>query len=135
MKLTPLQLEIQQQADKTESFWCIIELNSLIYRLDTRYEIYTYRETWEKYIHQEGQWMMHETRCKEYNIVWHPMNWGRLCYLAETCQNKSDVNASLQMQFVFRKQYTECMQQTVLERPVELQQLVLDFLLTLTNDN
>lgn len=134
MQLTPLQLEIQQRADKTLQLWTIIS---------TRYDWMCIYIDHSSYIAQCADWTPRVTWIstnveKEIVTVYGvPMNWGRLCYIA-----KRDRYLRLgswlwekRVKWVKIENYffgnIECYHQTVLERPVELQKLVLEFLISL----
>lgn len=136
MNLTPLQLEIQQQADDTLSFWCIVKP---LHKVSKAPVIYLWSNNkWTYY------WKTITTNDKfariefeDYDIVWHPMNWGRLCYLL----SKLDTVEQSEKRFASKKALWEVerrlgnnkeyYQKTVLERPEKLQLLVLAFFKTL----
>lgn len=164
MNLTPMQVEIMKRADKTLSFGCLICSErfdwvhlSVYISEDKAYKdlcsIMTYFDNYAT------SW------CNKENIVeiiWHPMNWGRLCYIEKQSQFEnvwlvnlfsqteqlqtgvwhkrvSEIGKETQKArdkvFMYFHTRMDTFQQTVLERPVELQQLVLDFLLTLPKCN
>lgn len=131
MQLTPLQLEIQQRADRTLSFWCIIQTKEWIARIykvdgsDPARTLY--------YIDQKPNVVKRATWLK---VIWHRMNRWRLFYLlinpksiSQESQDSFDKIVSFLSREPKRYQYT------VLERPIELQKLVLKFLLTLPKCN
>ena len=128
MQLTPLQLEIQQRADKTLSFGCIVQVANCAWRKE-EWDMY-----WWHHLMRVGNEKREETSFLEWIITtkeviesyWHPMNWGRL-YSFLYSHNCALEFVTLEQEF---KKYN-AYQQTVLERPVELQELVLAFLNTL----
>lgn len=134
MNLTNLQLQVQEYSDKTLQPWCLI---------DTRYDwICVYVDS-SYYIVDCPDWVRRVTGLssgvKKEILANHgnPMNWGRLCYLRSLHTYCGEIRL-LDKNFWFMKWEMECnkeyYQQTVLERPVELQELVLEFLLTLPKD-
>lgn len=69
----------------------------------------------------------------EVELLRKPMNWGRLCYL----YNKNFLNADTGIMHELITYFDNnpiYYQQTVLERPTELQELVLKFLSSLPKD-
>lgn len=190
MQLTPLQLEIQQRADKTLSFGCLLKnIDCTVWYKPMEYGTYiTARpfawtgcaifwdnrevvvpnvgtadmQQWELTVHdivydityrieqwKEQKWDFN-TWCKGIEIIWHPISRGRLCYLYFNLRNSKEkrnkfvlwkTNAEVVKIYdnydwlsVFFQDNEMLYNKTVLERPVELQSLVLSFLKTLQNE-
>ena len=140
MKLTDLQLECMRLwADKTLSMWCLVEIS------DTYYDAVKNKETnigrrlkiisndiieWDYIV---VWWII---KNKILNIIWHPITRWRLCYLywSMPIQKRTEevyekFNA-MQLHFILPDN-TELLNQSILERPEELQLLVRDFLLSI----
>ncbi len=146
MQLTPLQLEIQQWSDKTLSFGCVINTH---HKRKPRtwsnkqytQDIYVSRST-KSYFYYSCpiDWpYIGKPRYKSdtIEVIWHLMGYWRLCYLFEQRQHYVDMSwedARANVSNYFQDNFL-VYQQTVLERPVELQELVLKFLLTLPKCN
>lgn len=138
MELTPLQLKIQKYADRTLSTWCLIYekieskrnvvvyINSFDVEDDTQQDCVNYL-SWDQ-VKTTNWW-----RLVADNILWHPMSRGRLCFLWTIEQNKNFLmnNARNKMTRWFWKNLS-MYQKNILERPEEIQKLVMQFLLTLT---
>lgn len=149
MELTPLQLQIQEYADKTLSFGCIVNVSNdyypkssqmifwwldkskdkiRLYKGDGTFDLYGY--DFSVLFTVDYLWL--EEPMEEL-VIWHPMNWGRLCYLwvMDWFSEKEESYAVID----YFTEHKECYQQTVLERPVELQEVVLKFLVTLQKND
>lgn len=132
MNLTPLQLQIQQRTDKTLSPNCMIKQDTIAFIVPSIDKEKSGLIT----ILRNGVLLVASEQMIELNktieIIWHPMNWGRLSYLYLRNRNyewvKDEFNKLKSAFWFYEHKY---IQQTVLERPVELQELVLSFLNTL----
>jgi hypothetical protein len=132
MKLTEKQLECMiLGADKTLSFGCLVLPNDVEER-----ERLDWIETVENF--QEAIWRQPaeietiEGNCYELNefrIIWHPIRYWMLRYLAEI--NK----VSLPWFDGIFEVYPELYKQTILDRPEELVDLVLQFLKSLDKNS
>lgn len=129
MQLTNLQLEIQKLwADKTLSFSCII--------LSPEWNIYTVTSIINWYVFLK-EWTLPFTIDK-IEIIWHPITRWRLCYLRQTDKSedtvvnwvKQKMEKWINLCWNFENN-PELYNQTILERPEELQLLVRDFLLSI----
>ncbi len=148
--MTELQLKIQKRADKTLSFWCFVWireytdeyteawLNEMGWQGETsliRVGSYDYETDYQNIIEvYESTWEIIEDYIDSIEIIWHPMNYWRLCFLltndVELNTREWDIEKRKQLQYYMDiNRWT--FQQTILEWPVEMQKLVLGFLETL----
>lgn len=134
MQLTPLQLQIQERSDKTLSFWCLLDIKTLWDYDVSDVPYWVLRAISDcDFIYWNEVFDFLDNTSFKYTIIWHPMNRWRLCYLYKDIKW---YNEPWRYMFHYFKQVdNNCCQQTVLERPVELQELVLNFLLTLPKCN
>lgn len=135
MQLTPLQLEVQQRSDKTLSFWCILKENSfsvIVTSISDDSGLISILRNRVLLVATEQSIKLNKT----IEVIWHPMNWGRLCWLYRTSMRRKPDNKIISEFVDLETRFDvvfDCYQQTVLERPIELQELVLAFLKTLWN--
>lgn len=139
MELTPLQLEIQKLwADKSLNFGCIIEAKFISWSLwyyticelwDYVYwVVQTWINKWFERVYLESESIL-DTK---YEIIWHPITYSRLSYLRSTNQPLSIPSwATRNAILVSFQNNPELYNQSILERPEELQLLVRDFLLSI----
>lgn len=149
MNLTPLQVEIMKRADKTLSFWCIVNyLDKIHFLVDTNCLV-----SYDGKRMYENEYDYKYITNKDYKIIWQPMNWGRLCWLffwlrsdtekrnefvsykknkQEKIEDFRNIWDKLSLYFSFNPNLYN---KTVLERDIETQELVLSFLNTLWKDS
>jgi hypothetical protein len=135
MELTEKQLECMRLgADKTLSLWCIYKYKSreelsIIYpneyeRFDDKWNLWrTYKDFW-LYNNDDNDEMVSSS---EYEIIWSPINWWRIMYLYRTTDW---VDYPLKIEKYIENNRL-CFNQTILDRPEELIDLVLSFLQSL----
>lgn len=160
MELTDLQKQIMQLwADKSLSFGCLIVdknhrsnsdellLMQVVWYSESNLQWYPdllYRQSPYAHYTQERNWINHilnermDYRFKNentgelrYEILWHPITYSRLCYLMEisrTAKKHRDMFRNILQTF---NSNTKLYNQSILERPEELQLLVRDFLLSI----
>lgn len=138
--MTDLQLEIMRLwADKTLGFGCMVGIS------DTYYDAQKNKETniWNRVKTLSNdiiEWdyivIWWTIKNKILQIIWHPITRWRLCYLywSMPIQKRTEevyekFNA-MQLHFILPDN-THLLNQTILERPEELQLLVRDFLLSI----
>lgn len=148
MQLTDKQLKIMERADKTLSFGCIVQPSfttrrvkiakilahfwggdyRVIERIDTSKNAEEYEnDFWHCEFHDYENWSFY--------IIWHAMNRWRLCYL-RWINNTNVRSNSDERKFMMMSMATpEYLQQTVLDRPEELQDKVIAFLESLPQDD
>lgn len=147
MQLTEKQLKIQEYADKILSFGCIVQPSfttrrvkiakilahfwggdyRVIERIDTSKNAEEYEnDFWHCEFHDYENWSFY--------IIWHPMNRGRLFYFHKKSNGSSEQFKYFDEMFNYFNQNLDCYQQTVLERPEELQDKVIAFLETLPKE-
>jgi hypothetical protein len=98
------------------SFWCIVKIVEWdIVRITKCAWWWIY---YDNYLDFFDEWNIEK-------IIWHPMTRGRLCFLSETHTEYVREWNSLRDYFMYN---SILYQQTVLERPEELQDLVIEFL-------
>lgn len=144
MQLTEKQLKIQEFADKTLSFGCIVlrllhddEQWNRVYNLCYLLDFEEVRIAGQKNFCMADlvkKEINNETNDDRITIIWHPMNRGRLCYLRwinDIDVTNSDERKFMMMTFMDNPKY---LQQTVLDRPEELLDLVIAFLDTLPKE-
>lgn len=136
MNLTKTQLYIQERADKTLSFWCIVWSKDISLYWDI-IEYWKVNIVWtftkdsnsviksfcvmNQYTENLHRFNF-ENDVNNYTIIWHPMTYGRLMYLARM----NDVELPLfEDLFAIFPEYYQC---TLLGRPGELCEMVLKFL-------
>lgn len=147
MNLTPLQLQIQEWSDHSLSFGCIIKPI-----LEEDYRMID-NEEYARIMDDEGNievisldeynkwdWIVYDPTIEK--VIWHPMDYGRLCYLHQTRKGKEVIEDWIKIKmkswmdlcFCFEDNH-ELYNQTVLERPIKTQDYVRDFLLLLSEDS
>lgn len=136
--MTDLQLKIQQRADKTLSFWCFISWDNWANKWFECMVRVDY-EWWERFIVTESWmelWLNAPTwYYKKYEIIWHPMNRWRLCYIVRVCHEKKIDHTMFDRVSEYHMKYdSEVLQWDVLTRPEDFQKRVLAFLESLPSD-
>lgn len=130
MGLTPLQLECQKLwADKSLSFGCMILMQ------DDDYDLCIWRITWLHnwldYVFTTDIWVIWEA----IENYWHPIRYDRLCYLYLNSVKIWKISSLSVWRFISVQENLESnielYNQSILERPEELQLLVRDFLLSI----
>lgn len=144
MQLTEKQLKIQERADKTLSFGCIVQPNFSIrkvkiakilahfwgwnYRVIERIDTSTNAEEFEKdFWHCEFS----DYENWSFYIIWHLMTYSRLLYFM-TIYKDCDLLTDHIVEYVLKN--PNVLNETVLERPEYLLDRVIDFLDTLPKE-
>ena len=135
MQLSELQKQIMQLwADKSLSFGCICEFVTKQY-YDKYIVIYQWVAGKQK-VFAEINSLEKDINCFydpdwDYEIIWHPITYSRLCYLYWSQKNENLLTRewiACNNKFTYNPEYIK---QSILERPEELQLLVRDFLLSI----
>lgn len=133
MNLTPLQLQIQEWSDKSLSIGCLLMDNFGYYSFIRRkYELsFDWKDTpisiTVAYSYRSCEV---EEITNEFEIIWHPMDWWRLCYISSRA-NGSNINKRRTPLYCHFSENAELYNQTILERPEETHIACRDFLLSL----
>jgi hypothetical protein len=145
MNLTQKQLRIQSRADKTLSFGCIITLKQESDYRHNHEMIFCWEwDRWDKYFlsNWDDAFNLYPYRFEDlfiednegeaeclHKIIWHPMTRGRLSYLYLRHRNYDWAKESFdKLKAMFWFSDHNLIQKTILERPEELQDLVIEFL-------
>jgi len=144
MELTDLQYQIQKYSDKTLQYGCLIkypqEWDDSVLTFCAIYDDTGDTQTLS-YLNPDRE-MTDEINdfddSVEIEVLWKPVDWGWICYLYTTRDNDDNPlewwdrhGYSLRYNLLeYAKQNPIVQTRTVLERPVDLQIIVLDFLKT-----
>ena len=126
--MTDLQLKLMDRADKTKSFWCLIntKFDWVCTICDDKNYLWMKLYGWMWVI-----WILPNIDNQITDIIWHPITYWRLCFLSETSPKETNIiSAYIRMSLKFRE-YPDMIQKTCIEWNDEINNLVLDFLLTL----
>jgi len=140
--MTDLQLECMRLwADKTLSFGCILKDQFRYYYVWAEDRVFCYVSDWMQAGYTDDY--------RDEQIIWHPITWWRLCYLRrklmEINKNITDIKTIAKEVFSKEERVNKarmCIDsyffgnpslynQTILERPEELQLLIKDFLISI----
>lgn len=134
MQLTEKQLKIQEFADKTLSFGCMIMFRKHVCKV-----LWTHKNQFfgDKELIDYIGFPCPLDRCSDYvvsdinEIIWHPMTYSRLLYFM-TIYKDCDLLTDHIVEYVLKN--PNVLNETVLERPEYLLDRVIDFLDTLPKE-
>lgn len=138
MQLTEKQLKIQEFADKTLSFGCIVLHNTGDFYNKYSWQFYTFIEKTDELLNSHSKKEFYKLKSVKIpidsemlQIIWHPMTYSRLLYFM-TIYKDCDLLTDHIVEYVLKN--PNVLNETVLERPEYLLDRVIDFLDTLPKE-